>query len=163
MDPITHYIISWSIGRKLALEKNVYQIFLLSSVIPDIDAISIVFGVNYLLEFHGTITHSLAGGILLGLVVSLIFNRLRVFYWAVAGVLLHLSIDILINTGMVFEGGYPLLWPFSDTPCLLAYYTDIPILAFRTAYFSIAVASYTLMAYYISRKDYPWSVWLNKK
>jgi membrane-bound metal-dependent hydrolase YbcI (DUF457 family) len=159
MDPISHYMIPWLAGRRLSLEKTVYRAFLLASVIPDIDVVTLVFGFDYLLQNHATVTHSIFGGLLLALGVALIFREGRTLPWALAGVYLHILIDVLLNTGMVFKGGCPLLWPFSDVKCLLVYYVDVPVIAFRAVYLMIAILAYVSAFYYISKKEYPWGIW----
>ena len=59
MDPISHYMISWLAGRRLHLEKRVFRVFLLSSLIPDVDVLLLLLGTDAIMKYHGTFTHSI--------------------------------------------------------------------------------------------------------
>jgi membrane-bound metal-dependent hydrolase YbcI (DUF457 family) len=164
MDPISHYMISWIIGKKLELEKNVYKAFLIASLIPDIDVVTIVFGFDYLLKNHATASHSIIAGLIFAFIISIAFRDIKkILPFALLGVFLHSFIDILVNTAIIFQGGCTLLWPFSDMKFLLAYHVDIPGIVFRSTYVLVALVMYSSALYYILKKDYPWSIWVGKR
>ncbi len=164
MDPVSHYMISWIIGKKLKLEKNVYRAFLIASLIPDIDVVTIVFGFDFLLKNHATASHSIIAGLIFASVISLFFRDFKkILPFALLGVFLHLFIDILVNTAIIFQGGCTLLWPFSDMKFLLSYHVDIPVIVFRSVYVLVALVMYSSALYYIRKKDYPWSIWMDAR
>jgi hypothetical protein len=132
------------------------------SIIPDIDILTIFIGLSAFLNYHATVTHSFLVGFLFALAISVAFRDQEVLPYALAGILLHFFIDISINTGIIFKGGCPLFWPFSNIKCLLVYHMNIPITALRMAYFLIAFAMYLLALYFILRKDYPWGIFLER-
>ena len=161
MDPVSHYMISWLIGKKLNLRRKKYRAFLIGSIIPDIDVLTIFLGLSAFLNYHSTVTHSFLVGFILALAISVAFKE-GILPYALAGILLHFFIDIAINTGIIFQGGCPLFWPFSNVKCLLVYHTNVPVTALRIVYFLIAFAMYLIALYYILKKDYPWRIFLER-
>jgi hypothetical protein len=160
MDPVGHYMLSWLLGRRMNLEKNAYRALLLGSLLPDLDVITLILGFDFLLEHHSTISHSLVLWLFLAGAISLLLRSQSLFPYLLLGAYLHISADILLNTGLIFKGGVWCLWPFSKATCLLAYNTDIPILAFRATYVSLEVLLYSAALYFIWKKEYPWGIWL---
>lgn len=164
MDPVSHYMISWLFGRKLNFEKRVFRVFLLSSLIPDIDVLFLLLGTDMVLKYHGTFTHSIfvipVFAVLITLVLSQNFKV--ALPYALFGVYLHVVIDSLINTAMIFKAGNPCLWPLSDAKCLLIY--NVPSLAEEVMALKIllTVGLYSMGVYYVKKKDYPWRMWTEK-
>lgn len=162
MDPISHYMLAWLLGRKLNLEKRVFRVFLLSSLIPDIDVLFLLLGTDSVLKYHGTFTHSVFVVPVLAVLIALAMGpdfRTAIPY-ALFGGYLHVIIDSLINTAIVFKAGNPCLWPVSDAKCLLVY--NVPPLAEEVMALKILLTAvlYGLGIYYIKKKDYPWKVWM---
>jgi membrane-bound metal-dependent hydrolase YbcI (DUF457 family) len=153
-------MISWLICKKLELDENTCRAFLLASLIPDIDVGTLIFGFSFFLKNHATISHSIIFAILFALTISLLFRDIKIVCPALAGIFLHLSLDILLNTGIIFQGGCTLLWPFSRKKFLLVYYIDVPMVAIRFAYAMTALTMYSSALYFMLKKDYPWSIWI---
>ncbi len=162
MDPVSHYMISWLIGQKMDLDKKVFRVFLLSSLIPDIDVVFLLLGTDALLKYHGTFTHSIFVIPILVVLVTLSLSPdfRGALPYALFGGYLHLTIDSLINTAILFKAGNPCLWPLSDAKCLLIY--NIPSLAEEVMALKIllTIVLYGLCIHYIKRKNYPWKVWM---
>ncbi len=135
MDPITHALI----GALLAVLSGVHQRYglagtaalVLASLAPDLDALSVILGQKYYLLYHRVLFHSLGGAFLLGLGLSAalyLFTPLKdfrlVLVLSLAGVLLHLAIDLLSSWKI------PLLSPFSlhRSSLDLVWFINLPIL-----------------------------------
>lgn len=159
MDPISHYMISWLVGRKLNLGKRVFRAFLLSSLMPDIDVMLLLLGTDYMSKYHGTFTHSAfvapVFAILIAFFIGSEFKRTVPF--ALFGVYLHIIIDSLVNTALVFKAGNPCLWPLSDAKCLLIY--NVPSLSEEVLFIKIflTVVLYGLCIYAVKKEEYPWA------
>lgn len=160
MDPVSHYVISWAVGRRLHLDNGAFRVFLFFSVLPDIDVLSVFFGLDALLRFHGTVTHSILFILSSASLAFFISRRKSFFVVAFAGGFLHLLVDVIVNTSMFFTGGCRCFWPLSDVRCLLVYHLPIPVLVFRIVYYIIFLVSYSTLAYLIYKRQYPWTVWL---
>lgn len=164
MDPVSHYMISWLIGRTSGLERNNYRVFLLASLAPDVDVIAVLFGVSSILKYHGTFTHSVFTSAILGVLVAILLGNLRQSLpYAIAGVYLHLFIDVISNTAIVFKGGVQCLWPFSEVKCLLIYHTPIPVELVLAAKIALTVFLYGVAIYYIRKREYPWDIWWERR
>jgi inner membrane protein len=87
-----------------------------ASILPDLDVVGYWLGVPYDHPFgHRGFTHSIAFGILLGLVAVPFAARLTaaphiVFYLVALSVISHGVLDAMTDGGL----GVALLWPFSD-------------------------------------------------
>ena len=161
MDPISHYIISWLAGRRLHLEKRVFRVFLLSSIIPDVDVLLLLLGTDAMMKYHGTFTHSIFVVPVFAVIIALTLgnNFKKTVPWALFGVYLHIVVDSIVNTAMVFKAGNPCLWPLSNSKCLLIY--NFPSLSGEIVALKIllTVALYGLGIHYIKKKEYPWQPW----
>lgn len=153
-------MLAWLLGRRMNLEGNAYRALLLGSLLPDVDVIMIFLGFDFLLEHHSTISHSLVLWLFLAGAISLLLKSKSIFPFLLLGAYLHITADIMLNTGIIFKGGVWCAWPFSEAKCLLAYNTAIPLLAFRIAYVSLEAFLYSSALYFIWKKKYPWEVWL---
>ena len=117
MDPITHYMLAYTFGRKIDLQKPQLKALTLSALLPDIDVFTIVLGWDFAAKFHGTYTHSITIAVLLSLILSMIFYlyyKKNVVIYALIGVSMHLLLDIIPTLWPVWSHeGMILLFPFS--------------------------------------------------
>lgn len=161
MDPISHYMMSWLLGRRLHLEKRVFMVFLLSSLIPDVDVLLLLLGTDAVMKYHGTFTHSIFVVPVFAVLITLALgqNFKMTIPYALFGVYLHILIDSILNTAIVFKAGNPCMWPLLDAKCLLIY--NIPSLSGEVMALKIllTVALYGLGIHYIKKKEYPWKPW----
>jgi membrane-bound metal-dependent hydrolase YbcI (DUF457 family) len=161
MDPMSHYMISWFAGRRLRPEKRVFRVFLLSSLIPDIDVLLLLLGTDTIMKYHGTFTHSIFVVPIFAVVIALTLGRgfKKTFPWALFGVYIHLMTDFLINSAIVFKAGNPCLWPLTLAKCQLIY--NVPSLAGELFVMKIlvTVALYGFGIHFIRKKEYPWQLW----
>ena len=118
MDPFTHGLI----GTLLAVLFGIRQryglvaaaILVVASMAPDLDALPIILGQKYFYRYHRVLFHSLGGALLLALGLSAavyLFTSPKdyrlVLALSLAGVLLHLGVDLLSSWEI------PLLYPLS--------------------------------------------------
>ena len=117
MDTISHYMVSFVIGRKVDMGNPELMAFTLGSIMPDVDAVSIAFGLDAYRSFHGTYSHSFTIGFLLALVVAIaffIYYKRNVLTYAFGGMLMHLLLDIPNMISPVKPRIAQLFLPFSD-------------------------------------------------
>jgi len=165
MDPISHYLFSWFIGTKPETERTYHRVLVFSGLLPDLDIVSIVFGIEYARELHGTITHSifiavplaLAFAFLLGLIFKLEFSRSSTY--AVLGVASHIFLDIFNVTSFAKHGGR-FLWPVYSSSLFLREYIahEYASAIYLTILFMLLLGG----VYLILKKIYPWSVWVKR-
>jgi len=135
MDPITHVLF----GALLAVLSGVHYKYgpaataalMLASLLPDLDALSIILGPKYYFLYSRVLFHSLGGAFLLGLgfaAALYLFTPLKDFRLmlalSLAGVLLHLAVDLLSSWQM------PILSPFDPHRYSLdlVWFINLPIL-----------------------------------
>jgi inner membrane protein len=115
MDFFSHLLLGFVLGQALQLDGSVQVILIVSSVILDIDAISIR-GCEASFGFHRGPLHSILSAILFSLLIGTVyifFTRLSatIFISVVSiclgGLLIHIFLDLLTS------GGIKVLWPFS--------------------------------------------------
>jgi inner membrane protein len=118
VDTVTHGLIGVTAGIALVprrLGRAGVAVFAVASVLPDIDGPIYKETLEYVLNHRGA-THSLVGAVVFSLGLAVLAKLLRappriraLFLTALAGVLLHLTFDVLTWWGtMIF-------WPFADT------------------------------------------------
>jgi len=104
---------------------------MIASLLPDLDALSIILGPKYYFLYSRVLFHSLGGAFLLGLGLSAalyLFTPLKnfrlVLALSLAGVLLHLAVDLLSSWKM------PILSPFNPYRYSLdlVWFINLPIL-----------------------------------
>ncbi|MEW6233063.1 MAG: metal-dependent hydrolase [Chloroflexota bacterium] len=118
MDPFTHGLSGTLLAVFFSLRPRYGLVaaaaLVVASMAPDLDALPIILGLKYFYQYHRVLFHSLAGA--LPLVVGLstavyLFTPLKdyrlVLTLSLAGVLLHLVVDLLSSWGI------PLLYPLS--------------------------------------------------
>jgi len=167
MDPFTHYMLAYSIGRRWKLERPHLKALTFAALLPDIDVLSILLGLEFFIEFHGTVTHSIIVALCLSLVLSLIFflyYRKNVIPFALMGVSMHLILDFI-----------PTLWPrWGHVGMMLFYPFSLKEIALRgmvPCSLLIGVVSVTMLTFFslyallffVNRKEYPWRIWVDER
>jgi len=165
MDPISHYLFAWFIGRKLRIERVYYRVLVLGGLLPDIDALSIIFGIEYVRKFHGTGTHSIFVALLLALALALLLQLIfKVEFWrssmyAVLGVASHIFLDIF-NVSSFAKYGERFLWPIYTGSLFLREFIALEYA--NAVYLTILLLLLLGGVYFILKKIYPWSIWLKR-
>jgi len=165
MDPISHYLFAWLIGRKLQIERVYYRVLVFSGLLPDIDIVSIVFGIEYAREFHGTMTHSIFMALSLAVALSLLSRLIfKVEFWkgseyALLGATSHIFLDIF-NVSSFAKYGGRFLWPMYPSSLFLREFIA-PEYA-NAIYLAILLLLLLGGGYFVIKKIYPWSIWLKR-
>jgi membrane-bound metal-dependent hydrolase YbcI (DUF457 family) len=161
MDPISHYLISWLAGRRLHLDKRIFRVFLLSSLMPDVDVLLLLLGTDAVMKYHGTFTHSIFVVAVFAVIIAFVLGNdfKKTVPWALFGVYIHLITDFLINTAIVFKAGNPCLWPLALAKCQLIY--NVPSVAGELMAVKIltTIVLYGFGIHFIGKKEYPWQPW----
>jgi inner membrane protein len=112
----THAIFATSVGKAFAPERLPMRFWVLTAIcamLPDIDALGLMFGVRYGSMFgHRGITHSITFALLVGMVVGYFFFRrsvMMIYFTLVT--LSHPLLDAMTNGG----SGVALFAPFSTS------------------------------------------------
>lgn len=167
MDPFSHYMVAYAAGRKADISVNKMRAITLAGVIPDVDSVSIVFGIEAFKNFHGGPVHSILVGMILALVIAsgfYLYTRENVLLWSIIGVFFHLLLDIpnTLNYEMA-QDGLRYLWPFSDYRIALQNVVPNPELwhlLIISIIFGLSMVYFVILA----RKDeYPWRIWFDEK
>jgi membrane-bound metal-dependent hydrolase YbcI (DUF457 family) len=135
MDPLTHYLAGYLLGRYSNLSNAGIRAVTLCALLPDIDALAVLGGWNALCVLHRTATHSLLGALIIALVVTAglaLWNgkdqALQLLPWCLGGTLSHLLLDLFsyktslltilgiaaAQTRPEYLEGLQLFWPLSD-------------------------------------------------
>lgn len=130
MDILTHFLFGTLLGTFLDMEKQLILLLGVSSIAPDIDMLSMLFGIKSYFRFHRGLFHSFIGAFFISLIIVLIYSTLfikidwqQVLLIAVLGSISHLSLDIISPWKL------PLFYPFRDKISFdMFYYFDIMIL-----------------------------------
>jgi len=110
VNPLVHGELSWLAAQKLN-DRRDRLLVTVGGVIPDLDGLSLLGGVDAYARWHHVLTHGALSAVLLcGVVTFFARNKLAVFLLGLAAFHLHLVCDLL-GSGP----GWPLyyLWPFS--------------------------------------------------
>jgi len=163
MDPLSHYLFAWFIGRKLRIERAYHRVLVLGGLLPDIDALSIVFGIEYVREFHGALTHSIFVALPLALALALLLELIfEVEFWrsslyAALGVASHIFLDIF-NVSSLAKYGGRFLWPMYTRNLFLREFIALEYA--NAVYITVLMLLLLGGGYFILKKIYPWSIWL---
>lgn len=135
MDPLTHYLAGYLLGRHRGLSSAGMRAVTLCALLPDIDAIAVLSGWSALCALHRTATHSLLGALIIALVVAAgaaawtgKARALHLLPWCVAGAFSHLLLDLFsyktslltvlgvaaAQTRPEYLEGLQLFWPLSE-------------------------------------------------
>src|SRR4030043_1366449 len=103
MDPITHSLAGLTISPLGFRRKSAMWVLLLSSIAPDFDYITRLWGIDMFLRYHRGITHGILALAVVPLVIGLIFGLrkgfLYYFFIALLGYGAHLLMDLTNQYG----------------------------------------------------------------
>ena len=167
MDPLTHYMFAYSLGRKWNLQKPQLKALTFAMLMPDLDVLSILFGLEFFVEFHGTITHSIAVAILLSFVLSLIFflyYRKNVILFAMVGVCMHLLFDFIPTLWPRWgHVGMMLFFPFSTNEIALRGIVPYSLLIGVVCVILLILLSLYALLFFMKKNEYPWRIWIDER
>lgn len=159
-DPFTHYVFAYLLGKRLRLQEAQMGVFLVLTFVPDFDVITVLLGLDFMRNFHGTITHTVFVSLALGAVTLLVLSRL--FRTSAKKMLPYFSIPILAHLALDFLAsgtGRPYLWPLDagrySLPALFGQEFAMPAYA---ALLALALGIAVLLAL---RKEYLWGPWVD--
>jgi hypothetical protein len=167
MDPLTHYMFAYSLGRKWNLQRPQLKALTFAMLMPDLDVLSILFGFEFFVEFHGTITHSIAVALLLALVLSLIlflYYRKNVVIYAIIGVSMHLLFDFIPTLWPRWgHVGMILLYPFSTNEITLQGIVPYSLLIGVVSVILLTMLSLYALLFFMKKNEYPWRIWIDER
>jgi len=167
MDPLTHYMLAYSLGRRWKLERPHLKALTFAALLPDIDVLSILLGIDFFIEFHGTVTHSIFVAIVLSLVLSLTFflyYRKNVIPFALVGVGMHLMLDFIPTLWPRWgHVGMMLFYPFSPQEFALRGVVPYSLLIGVVCVVLLSLLSLYALLFYVNRKVYPWRLWIDER
>jgi LexA-binding, inner membrane-associated putative hydrolase len=154
MNPITHFLASWSAADVLRLRGRDQTLATWCGVLPDLDGLGLlVDGANHALgrpesgfygEYHHTVLHGLFAAVAIPLALStLAANRLRVFAVGVLAVHIHYFCDLIGSRGPGADDIWPLhyLAPFSQR-WTVQWAGQWPLNAWPNVVFSVLLMSF---------------------
>lgn len=166
MDPITHYMLAYTLGRNINIKKPQLKALTLSAILLDIDVFTIILGWNFVLNFHGTIVHSFTIAIILSIILSMIFHiyyKKNVFVYALIGVFMHLLLDFIQTSFPKWRHDMVLLFPFSKEEFALRYFIPFPTIIGLIMVSSLFLFSLFLLYRYVKMGEYPWRLWIDER
>jgi inner membrane protein len=126
----THLLASWSVGAALP-ERRDRRLVAWAGVLPDLDGLSVLWGVDAYGRWHHVLTHGLLAALATTALVALVArDRVRAALLALVAFHLHLALDLVgsgpgwvivylypLSQGSI--GGFPWAWELSSWPNLL--------------------------------------------
>lgn len=119
MDPVTHITAGAIAGRAIESKfarRGIMVLCIVAAIMPDIDNFVALINPEMYMAYHRSLTHSLAGGLLLALIISFISRRFypdislkKTIIICYALILLHVFLDLITSYGT------QILYPFSRT------------------------------------------------
>ena len=157
MNPITHFLASWSAADVLRLRGRDQALATWCGVLPDVDGLGLlVDGANRVLgrpaswfygEYHHTVLHGAFAAVAIPLALStLAANRLRVFVVGVLAVHLHYFCDLIGSRGPGVDDIWPIhyLAPFSQR-WTIHWAGQWPLDAWPNVVFSVLLMSFAFL------------------
>jgi membrane-bound metal-dependent hydrolase YbcI (DUF457 family) len=166
MDTISHYMVSFVMGRKVGMGNPEIMAFTLGSILPDVDAVAIVGGIDAFKSFHGSYTHSLPIGFVLALVVALaffIYYKRNVLFYAFGGILMHQLLDIPNMISPARPRIAQLFLPFSDYGIAIPSFQPFQTVVWAVVASAILVFSLYFLVIYVKKGDHPWRIWIDDR
>lgn len=103
MDPVTHTLSGFVVGKTISKNKTIIAIILISSLIPDIDIVLRLHSRELFLMYHRGITHGIGALFLFPLLPAIIFRKklgfLKVYAFSFIAYGLHLFLDLTNQYG----------------------------------------------------------------
>jgi hypothetical protein len=120
-----HLAISWLVGHN-SPERRDRRLVTWAGVVPDLDAVSLVFGVGAYSTYHHVVSHGLVAAVVVACVWSAVArDRAKTVLLSLVAFHLHLLCD-LIGSGAQGEP-WPIayFWPFSNREIIVPYGWDL--------------------------------------
>jgi len=135
MDPLTHYMAGYILGRRGNAGEASIRVITLCALLPDIDTLVLIGGWDTLCGLHRTVTHSLLSALVIALIMTAGFaswkgknKALHILPWCMVGTLSHPFLDMFsYNTSFLsifgvaaaqskpaYLEGVQLFWPLSE-------------------------------------------------
>ncbi|HWR58501.1 MAG TPA: metal-dependent hydrolase [Thermodesulfovibrionales bacterium] len=116
MDPVTHALTGAAINQLGFKRKAALAVLLISSLAPDLDYISRLWGADVFLRYHRGITHGIAALFIVPVIIAIIFGYKKGFFYyfsiSLLGYGAHLLMDLTTQYGTRIMS--PLDWePYS--------------------------------------------------
>src|SRR4030065_1427485 len=103
MDPVTHSLAGATIANLGFKRKAAMWVLLLSSIAPDFDYITRLWGADVFLRYHRGITHGILALFIVPIIIGLIFGREKNFLYssflAFLAYTVHLLMDLTTQYG----------------------------------------------------------------
>lgn len=103
MDPITHALSGYAVGRTLSSNRVLIGVFLIFSLLPDIDILLRIHSKELFLTYHRGITHGILALLLLPAIPAIIYMKkigfLKLYFAGFLAYLIHLLLDLTNQYG----------------------------------------------------------------
>lgn len=112
---IIHGLISYFAVCLFSKDKRLRLLAFVAGMLPDLDVLSILFGMDYYHQFHRALFHPLIYAIVLAIPISFALNkffkipRIKSFIVIAVAFALHIATDLLFTSWPI-----RVLWPFSQ-------------------------------------------------
>lgn len=139
------------------------RVITLAAVLPDIDIVSIFLGTEAARNFHGTLMHSVFVVPIMAAVLALVVQavwRQRVILWALAGVYLHLVLDVANVPSYASDATYNPFRPL-DVNLRPALDPTVALVLWIVAFGTLFVVALVWLVLLARAGEPPWKVWLD--
>lgn len=157
MNPITHFLASWTLADNAVEASRDHSLITWAGVLPDLDGLGAVVDIGRGLlgqtsttygDYHHRLLHGLPGAIVIPAILSIWgVRRGRVFTFGFLAVHLHLLCDLVGSRGPEPGDIWPLWYfaPFWDWP-MLFWSRQWPLDAWPNIVFTLLLLAYALWA-----------------
>jgi len=120
-----HLAISWLVAHNLR-DRRDRRLVTWAGVVPDADAISLLFGVGAYSTYHHVVTHGIVAAVIVT-IACLVFarDRRQVALLALAAFHIHLLCDLMGSGAQGEPWSITYLWPFSRREIMSPYSWDL--------------------------------------
>lgn len=164
MDPFSHYMIAFLIGRRLGFKRSRMMAITLGALVLDIDVIYYLYP-DHFLPVHGSVTHTFSAMIFFWIICTALFllwKRRFLGGCIFLGIGSHIVLD-MVNTLSPFDGGKQLLWPFDTTYYSLGDMVPYPHLVWAIIAGAIFAFCLVMAWKHYEEGDAPWRVWFDER
>ena len=180
MDWFSHYMYVFILGRKVKFDRLEMRALLIGSLLPDVDFIVGILGIEYFRQYHRVFTHSFFIAPILGValicVLYAIYRR-NLFIPVMIGLWIHLLLDILnlpkssleyffpnasFNKGE-YDMGTAYFWPLMKERFSLQEALNYPNWAAFVIFIAIFLVGAASLIFYLKRGIRPWYPWFKEK
>ena len=176
MDWFSHYMYAFILGRKVKFDRLEMMALLIASLLPDVDFIVGILGIEYFRQYHRVFTHSFFIAPALGVVIICVLyavQRRNLFIPVMTGLSVHLLLDIFnlprssleyffpnasFNKGE-YDMGTAYFWPVIKERFSLHETLNYPNWAAVIIFFTIILIGAGSFIYFLKRGIKPWYPW----